>query len=96
MTDDVLLHAIAQMNRYRLATAGDAETAGIGVMTEARWQAFFETMSADGVYPAKPGLAARLLARLPPARARRNREPAISASIGWPRPSPTAPPHSGS
>lgn len=51
MTDDVLLHAIAEMNRYRLATAGDAETAGIGVMTEARWQAFFETMSADGVYP---------------------------------------------
>jgi NitT/TauT family transport system substrate-binding protein len=52
MTDDVLLHAIAQMNRYRLAAAGDAETAGIGVMTEARWQAFFETMSVDGVYPA--------------------------------------------
>ncbi|SDW34661.1 ABC transporter substrate-binding protein [Thiocapsa roseopersicina] len=51
MTDAVLLHAIAEMNRYRLATAGDAETAGIGVMTEARWQAFFETMSADGVYP---------------------------------------------
>lgn len=51
MSDDVLLHAIAEMNRYRLATAGDAETAGIGVMTEARWQAFFETMSADGVYP---------------------------------------------
>jgi NitT/TauT family transport system substrate-binding protein len=48
----VLLHAIAQMNRYRLAAAGDAETAGIGVMTEARWQAFFETMSVDGVYPA--------------------------------------------
>jgi NitT/TauT family transport system substrate-binding protein len=52
MTDDVLLHAIAEMNRYRLATAGDAETAGIGAMTDARWQAFFETMSADGVYPA--------------------------------------------
>jgi NitT/TauT family transport system substrate-binding protein len=51
MTDDVLLHAIAEMNRYRLATADDAETAGIGVMTETRWQAFFETMSADGLYP---------------------------------------------
>ncbi len=51
MTDDVLLHAIAEMNRYRLATADDAETAGIGVMTEARWQAFFATMSADGLYP---------------------------------------------
>jgi NitT/TauT family transport system substrate-binding protein len=41
-----------EMNRYRLATAGDAETAGIGAMTEARWQAFFETMSAHAVYPA--------------------------------------------
>jgi NitT/TauT family transport system substrate-binding protein len=52
MTDDVLRHAIAEMNRHRLATAGDAETAGIGTMTEARWHAFFETMSADGLYPA--------------------------------------------
>jgi NitT/TauT family transport system substrate-binding protein len=52
MTDEVLRHAIAEMNRNRLATAGDAETAGIGVMTDARWQAFFETMSGDGVYPA--------------------------------------------
>jgi NitT/TauT family transport system substrate-binding protein len=52
MTDDVLMHAIAEMNRYRLATAGDAESAGIGTMTEARWKAFFETMSADAVYPA--------------------------------------------
>jgi NitT/TauT family transport system substrate-binding protein len=52
MTDDVLLHAIAEINRYRLATAGDAEFAGIGAMSEARWKAFFETMAADGVYPA--------------------------------------------
>ncbi|EGV20233.1 ABC transporter substrate-binding protein [Thiocapsa marina] len=52
MTDAVLRHAIAEMNRHRLATAGDAETAGIGVMTKVRWQAFFETMSSDGLYPA--------------------------------------------
>ncbi len=51
MTDDLLQHAIAEMNRYQLATAGDAETAGIGVMSDARWQAFFDAMSADGVYP---------------------------------------------
>jgi NitT/TauT family transport system substrate-binding protein len=51
MTDDVLQHAIGEMNRYQLATAGDAETAGIGAMSEARWRAFFETMSAHAVYP---------------------------------------------
>jgi NitT/TauT family transport system substrate-binding protein len=51
MTDDVLLHAIAEINRYRLATAGDAEFAGIGAMSQERWKAFFETMAADGVYP---------------------------------------------
>jgi len=50
MTDDVLAHAIAKMNEYRLATAGDAEAGGIGTMTDARWQAFFEVMSANGVY----------------------------------------------
>ncbi|MCG6985412.1 MAG: ABC transporter substrate-binding protein [Thiocapsa sp.] len=52
MTDDLLLHAIAEMGRHQLATSGDARTAGIGTMTHARWQAFYETMSAGGVYPA--------------------------------------------
>ncbi|MFO1236766.1 MAG: ABC transporter substrate-binding protein [Alphaproteobacteria bacterium] len=52
MTDDVLAQAIAKMNEYRLATAGDAEKGGIGTMTDARWQAFFEVMSANGVYKA--------------------------------------------
>jgi NitT/TauT family transport system substrate-binding protein len=51
MTDDVLAHAIGQMNRYQLATGGDARTGGIGIMTEARWRAFFDSMAADGVYP---------------------------------------------
>lgn len=51
MTDDLLRHAIAEMNAHRLATAGDAQSAGIGVMTEARWKDFFATMSDHGVYP---------------------------------------------
>lgn len=46
ITDDVLANAIARMNEYALA--GDE----IGQMTEARWQEFFEVMSANGVYPA--------------------------------------------
>jgi NitT/TauT family transport system substrate-binding protein len=39
------------MNAHGLATAGDAAREGIGVMTDARWQAFFDVMAAGGVYP---------------------------------------------
>jgi NitT/TauT family transport system substrate-binding protein len=51
MTDDLLRHGIAEMNAHGLATAGDAAREGIGVMTDARWQAFFDVMAAGGVYP---------------------------------------------
>ncbi|NCA69504.1 MAG: ABC transporter substrate-binding protein [Sphingobacteriia bacterium] len=51
MSDALLAHAIAEMNRHALATAADAASAGIGVMTDARWQSFFETMSSQGIYP---------------------------------------------
>lgn len=50
MTDDVMIQAIAKMNEYQLATAGDAAKGGLGVMTEARWQDFFQVMSANGAY----------------------------------------------
>ncbi len=46
MTDEVLANAIAKMNEYKLA--GDK----IGAMSDERWRAFFEVMSANGVYPA--------------------------------------------
>jgi len=32
---------------------GDAKTNGIGAMSEARWQDFFQTMVNAGVYPAE-------------------------------------------
>lgn len=44
MTDDVLANAIAKMNEYKLV--GDKP----GEMTDARWQAFFDVMSRNGVY----------------------------------------------
>lgn len=44
--------AVEAMNAFQLATGGDAETLGIGAMTDERWQAFFETMVEAGVYPA--------------------------------------------
>jgi NitT/TauT family transport system substrate-binding protein len=52
MTDDVLAQAIEKMKSYGIVQSGDAETAGIGVMTDARWKEFFEVMSAQGIYPA--------------------------------------------
>ena len=50
MTDELLLQAIAKMNEYKLATAGDV---AIGTMTDDRWKAFFDVMSANGVYDPK-------------------------------------------
>jgi NitT/TauT family transport system substrate-binding protein len=37
-----------------IVDSGDAETLGIGAMTDARWQAFYRSMTAVGVYP--PGI----------------------------------------
>ena len=37
-----------------IVDSGDAKTLGIGAMTDARWQAFYQAMSAVGVYP--PGI----------------------------------------
>jgi NitT/TauT family transport system substrate-binding protein len=37
-----------------IVDSGDAETLGIGAMTDARWQGFYRAMTAVGVY--KPGI----------------------------------------
>jgi len=50
MTDAIITHAIAGMKQYGLVTSGDAETPGIGAMTDARWQEFFDFASAAGLY----------------------------------------------
>jgi NitT/TauT family transport system substrate-binding protein len=50
MTDAILAHAIAGMKQYGLVTSGDAETLGIGAMTDARWREFFDFASAAGLY----------------------------------------------
>src|SRR5689334_22907424 len=51
MTDDLIAQAIDKMREYGIALSGDAETLGIGAMSDARWQAFFSTMADGGVYP---------------------------------------------
>jgi NitT/TauT family transport system substrate-binding protein len=37
-----------------IVDSGDAKTLGIGAMTDARWQAFYQAMTTVGVY--KPGI----------------------------------------
>jgi NitT/TauT family transport system substrate-binding protein len=51
MTEDVLAQARAKMKAYGLVDGGDAKTLGVGAMTDARWKAFFDVASAQGVYP---------------------------------------------
>jgi NitT/TauT family transport system substrate-binding protein len=51
MTDALLAYGRAKMNRYGIVQSGDARRRGIGAMSEARWEKFFKTMSAQGLYP---------------------------------------------
>ncbi len=51
MTDALIKQAIAKLKAYGIVMSGDAATLGLGVMTDARWKLFFETMAADGLYP---------------------------------------------
>ncbi len=50
MTDAILSHAIDGLKSYGLVTSGDAPTLGVGAMTDARWQGFFDFASAAGLY----------------------------------------------
>ncbi len=52
MTQDVLDNSILLMKQYGLVDSGDAKTLGIGAMTDARWQSFFESNVKEGIYPA--------------------------------------------
>jgi NitT/TauT family transport system substrate-binding protein len=52
MTEERILYAIQAMNGAGIVMSGDAETLGIGAMTDARWERFYNTMRDAGVYPA--------------------------------------------
>lgn len=52
MTDALLAYGAGKLREYGLVDSGDAQTLGIGAMTDARWQDFFKLMSAQGLYPA--------------------------------------------
>jgi len=51
MTDDVIAQAIDKMKNYGVALSGEAESKGLGAMTDARWQEFFDVMTKEGIYP---------------------------------------------
>lgn len=49
--DAVIAYAIKTMKDKGIVEGGDTTTLGIGAMTDARWKAFFDVMSSQGVYP---------------------------------------------
>ncbi len=51
MKQDVLDQARAKLKAYGIVDGGDAKTAGIGAMTDARWAEFFAVASDQKVYP---------------------------------------------
>lgn len=51
MSDDLLAFGRDKLIAHGMIMSGDAEKGGVGVMTDARWRAFFDVMAADGLYP---------------------------------------------
>jgi len=66
LTDALLAYGRRKMNEYGIANSGDARTRGIGAMTVTRWQSFFATMSAAGLYPANMDWRAAFTTRFLP------------------------------
>lgn len=50
-TDDLLAYAIAKIKANGVVDSGDSLSKGIGAMGDERWQAFFDVMAQQGVYP---------------------------------------------
>ena len=55
MTDELLAYSIAAMKEYGTVDSGDAKTLGVGAMTDARLQDFYDKMVRAGVV--KPSVA---------------------------------------
>ena len=52
MSDDLIAQAIAKMKSYGIAVSGDVKLqTQLGLMTDARWKTFFDTMVSEGLYP---------------------------------------------
>jgi NitT/TauT family transport system substrate-binding protein len=44
MTDEQIAYGIEKMKEYGIVVSGDAETMGIGAMTDERWKSFYDTL----------------------------------------------------
>jgi NitT/TauT family transport system substrate-binding protein len=51
MTDALIAYGRESMKSHGILTSGDAAAAGIGAMTAARWQAFYDATQSEGLYP---------------------------------------------
>lgn len=54
MTDEQIAYGIEKMKEYGIAVSGDAETMGIGCMTDERWQSHYDRMVEIGLF--EPGI----------------------------------------
>jgi NitT/TauT family transport system substrate-binding protein len=52
ITDAQIAYSIEAMKKYGIVMSGDAETLGVGAMTDARMKGFYDDMVASGVLPA--------------------------------------------
>ena len=52
MPDALLAYGRESLKTHGILTSGDAASAGIGAMTAARWQAFYDSTREQGLYPA--------------------------------------------
>ncbi len=52
MSDEAIAYGIAKMKEYGIAVSGDAETKGIGCMTDERWQSHYDRMVEIGLFTA--------------------------------------------
>ncbi len=50
MLDGQIQYSLKEMKDHGIVVSGDALTLGIGAMTDARWKAFYDEMSAVGLY----------------------------------------------
>jgi NitT/TauT family transport system substrate-binding protein len=51
MNDALISYGIKSMKAHGILDSGDASTMGIGAMTAARWGAFYQAVSEQGLYP---------------------------------------------
>jgi NitT/TauT family transport system substrate-binding protein len=52
MNDALIAYGVAKIKDYGIVDSGDAKKDGIGAMTDARWQDFYDTMAKADLYPA--------------------------------------------